>query len=244
MKEKDIIYEDVLTTGLTQPLVDTGIDYIEMGVDYFVDNEVVKEIPVVKTFVSLLKFGMSIKERHFIKKLLTFLHEFHSKKLSSGERETFLANYNSNEEYRNKVVTFVVTSIDRFFDAEQAKIKGNLFVAHIKGLLEWEDYVILCGCLDRFQAIAKDSLDEMEKQKEPYHAMYGNVFDPGMSILLSCGMAINQAHHFFVNILGILIHQYGIKADFSHSVEEIKKSTWVGMEHTIENGWAPISNKK
>ena len=74
-------YEDIVNTGLSNPIVDLGIDYSEMGLDSFINSETVREIPVVKTIASLIKVGLSIKEWHFARKFLKFLERFHSGRL-------------------------------------------------------------------------------------------------------------------------------------------------------------------
>ena len=62
-------YEDIVTVGFVNPIVDTIIDYAEMGIDAFMTNDVIKEIPIIKTIASVVKVGLSIKEWTFGKRL-------------------------------------------------------------------------------------------------------------------------------------------------------------------------------
>ena len=53
--------------------IDLTIDYAEIGLDTFLDNNAIREIPFVKTVVGIVKFGLSVKEMFDLKKLLIFL---------------------------------------------------------------------------------------------------------------------------------------------------------------------------
>jgi hypothetical protein len=59
---------------------DNALDYIEIGLDSFVSDETLGEIPLVKTIVGVVKSGLKIREIFFCKKLLTFLKQFHANK--------------------------------------------------------------------------------------------------------------------------------------------------------------------
>jgi len=37
-------YEDIVTVGFVNPIVNTGIDYAEMGIDAFMTNDVLKQL--------------------------------------------------------------------------------------------------------------------------------------------------------------------------------------------------------
>lgn len=214
-------YEDIVNTGLSNPIVDLGIDYSEIGLDSFINNETVKELPVIKTIASLIKVGLSIKEWHFARKFLKFLERFHSGSLSENEKNTFLEKYYEDSSYREKVVTLLITANDKYFETKQSEICGCLFVAHVKGLISWEEYTILCGCIDRFSSFAEGLLDELENEKEPYHRGYQGAGDARAAALIACAFACQWGTHIYVTPFGILAHQYGIKGDYTYTPEEL-----------------------
>lgn len=228
----DIRYDEIVTIGLKSPLEDIGIDYVEMGLDTLIDNEIVKEIPVVKTIASVTKVGLAVKEWNFAKKFLAFLSRYHSGVLMDDEKNEFLNKYSSDAKYREKVVTLLVTMNDRFFDANQAKICGNLFVAYIKGYFDWESFESMCECVDRFVPFAASLLDELEQEKEPYHRGSQSVGDARAAVLISCAFAYQWGTHLYTTMIGMFVHQYGIKADFMHTPEEV-----------IEHSWARLAEK-
>lgn len=214
-------YEDIVTVGFVNPIVNTGIDYAEMGIDAFMTNDVIKEIPIIKTIASVVKVCLSIKEWTFAKKIIKFLEQYHLGYLTENEKEAFLNKYQSDTKYKEKIVSFLITINDKYFETKQSEIAGNLFVAYVKGLIDWDTYTIICGCIDRFSPFASELLNELEKEKEPYHRGYQHGTDPRAAVLQSCAFGYQWGTHFFTTPIGIIAHQYGIKADFNHSVKEL-----------------------
>ncbi|MDF2431294.1 MAG: hypothetical protein JWP44_925 [Mucilaginibacter sp.] len=96
---------------------DLTIDYAELALDSFLDNEAIKQIPIVKTFVGLVKGGVKVHEIFFAKKLLTFLQEFHSGNIEPEKVEHF----RNNLKYRNEAVENLTIMIGRFVDVQKAK---------------------------------------------------------------------------------------------------------------------------
>ena len=66
---------------------DNSLNYAEIGIDSFITDDVLKEIPLVKTVVGVVKSGLKVKEILFTKKILTFLKEFHSGDLSKEKTQ-------------------------------------------------------------------------------------------------------------------------------------------------------------
>ena len=101
---------------------DNSLDYAEIDIDAFVNNEILKEIPIVKTVVGAVKSGLKIKEIHFTKKILTFLNEFHSGDLSPEKHLAFQKKFESDKKYRAKVLEQIMIVNDNFTQVEKSKI--------------------------------------------------------------------------------------------------------------------------
>ena len=57
-------------------------DYLELGIDSILENDSLKEIPIIKTFISVGKITKSIRERNLIKNLAIFINELNSGKIN------------------------------------------------------------------------------------------------------------------------------------------------------------------
>jgi len=145
--------------------LDYALDYAEIGLDAFVTDDILKEIPIVKTVVGVVKSGLKIKEIFFTKKILTFLKEFHSGKLPEEKLSKFQNEFNKNESYREKVLQEIMVFNDTFLQIEKSKIFANLFAAHLNDVFGWNDFINLSYCLNQLNMFGVSLFDDMAKFK-------------------------------------------------------------------------------
>ena len=74
--------EKSLTIAFGDSLTDKSVDCLsslaEVGLDSIMEDGLFKDVPILSTVVSLYKIGGSIKDRHNMKKLITFLNEINN----------------------------------------------------------------------------------------------------------------------------------------------------------------------
>lgn len=83
MKQRTSLQKNLtesISDEIIETTIDLSIDYAEITMDEIIDGTL-REIPLIKTIYSLGKLGYSIREKFFVKKILTFLQEFHSQKI-------------------------------------------------------------------------------------------------------------------------------------------------------------------
>ncbi|MDE1944537.1 MAG: hypothetical protein KGH97_03555, partial [Patescibacteria group bacterium] len=78
---------DELGQEIIEPNLDLAIDYSEIGLDEFFDNGLLKEIPIVRSLAAIVRTGIAIRERFFIKKFVVFLRELHQGSVDKKEWE-------------------------------------------------------------------------------------------------------------------------------------------------------------
>ena len=64
-----------LSNSVSKEAQSIASDLLEVGLDTILDNDIIREIPLLSTAVSIYRIGKSIKERHYIQKLITFVSE-------------------------------------------------------------------------------------------------------------------------------------------------------------------------
>ncbi len=69
-----------LSTALSDTLVDSNLQGVTVELaealsDTLLEDGLAKDIPIIGTVYSLSKFGMSVRDRLFIKKLISFISE-------------------------------------------------------------------------------------------------------------------------------------------------------------------------
>jgi len=152
-----------VSNEIVRTTVDLGIEYSELALDDFLADGILKEIPFIKTIYSIGKLGLSIKERHFVKKLLVFLKEFHSKTLDEYKISDFKFRFDTDKKYRNQVTEHLMVYTDSFLNIDKAKVFANLFRAFIYGAFDWNHFIHLSTCLNLINLKAFSYLEMLAK---------------------------------------------------------------------------------
>jgi len=192
---------------ILNPTIDIAIDYVEIGLDAFVDNDAIREIPFVKTIVGLVKGGLSIKERYDLKKLLTFFKEFHNNKISDEKVNSFKNKFNTDKKYRNEVIEAIVLFNERYLDIRKSKVLANLIKAHIEGILTWDALNDLSIVLDSIHPKGFQFLKIMSEQNWSNHGRDKN----NEPLMFSCGIGYRYGSGFSISKMGQDLYNFGIK---------------------------------
>ncbi len=199
---------------------DNALDYAEIGLDAFVSDDILKEIPIVKTVVGVVKSGLKVKEIFFTKKILTFLKEFHSGKLPIEKFNKFQEEFNTDEKYRSKVLQEIMLFNDTFVQIEKSKIFANLFAAHLNDVYGWDDFVNLSYCLNQLNMFGVSLFDDMAEFKTPF---YGAIYDDTKQrypLLSNSGTITIWGNHLDITPYGLYMYHYGIKGKVDEDIRE------------------------
>tara|TARA_B110000114_G_C14999342_1_gene360004 strand:- start:197 stop:916 length:720 start_codon:yes stop_codon:yes gene_type:complete len=199
---------------------DNSLDYAEIGLDTFVSDDVLKEIPIVKTVVGVVKSGLKIKEIFFTKKILTFLKEFHSGKLPLKKLEKFQKEFDGKIKYREKVLQEIMVLNDNFIQIEKSKIFANLFLAHLNESYGWDDFMNLSYCLNQLNMFGTPLFDDMAKFRKPF---YGGIYDDKKQLyplLNNSGTISVWGNHLDITPYGLYLYHYGIKGKVDEDIRE------------------------
>ena len=212
---------DKLSKEIVNTSIDTSIDYAELTIDEILTSDTLKEIPIVKTLVSIAKIGINIKERFFVKKLLTFLRELHLQNIDTQKLEDFKGKFENEPKFRTKVTEQIMIYNDAFLNIEKSKILAKLFKSHIEGNFDWEYFNYLSVCLNNahpkaFKFLEKLSTNNFIIPEEPEEREQLALERDGDSeaLLYSCGIAYESSSWssgFNVSELGKDLYLYGIK---------------------------------
>ncbi|QEC78967.1 hypothetical protein [Mucilaginibacter ginsenosidivorax] len=128
---------------LLTPGIDLGMDYSEIFIDDLIDNPALKEIPLVKSVVGVIKGGIAVNQFFFAKKLLTFIQTFNSGQLDPEKKRKFQDRINTDDKYRKRVCEQVMIFVDRFIEINKAKISANVFKAYVEEKIAYEQLISL-----------------------------------------------------------------------------------------------------
>ncbi|AZA83772.1 hypothetical protein C1637_13970 [Chryseobacterium lactis] len=122
-------------------------DFGEMTLDSIIDNNVIKEIPIIGTIAKALSIGISINDKLFIKKLYYFLME-----LENVDRHIILREIqyiDDSPKYKQKVGEKLLEIITRIDSDEKPKIIGKLFKNFISKNIKYYDFLKLSNIVEK-----------------------------------------------------------------------------------------------
>ena len=115
-KEKDIgsaLVESVRESGVA----DVTKDVAEIALDSFLDEGIVKEIPVIKTIISFFRTGICLRDALFLKKVAIFLSDLG--KISQKKRDDFIKKLNSNPKQKRNLGDTLILILERLDDLDK-----------------------------------------------------------------------------------------------------------------------------
>jgi hypothetical protein len=175
---------------MNKDLQEVAIDLSEAALDSLINNEVIKDIPLIGTCVRLARATMSIPDLIFAKKVERFISVINS--IPPERREQFHNRLETEAGLRRKTGELVVLTLDRSEDLQKAAIIGKLFSHFITGEISLDILRRLMFAVDRafiddllsfpqwaFQRRFPDSFDPQSLDStglvEPSYPIFGNV---------------------------------------------------------------------
>ena len=116
-------------------------DYLELGIDSVLENECLKEIPIVKSIIGAGKIIKSIRERNLIKNLAIFLNELNSGNINKEKLTQHKEKLKSNAKKAEKELGRVLIILEQIIDNEKAQILAKLYKSYINQEIDWNLFV-------------------------------------------------------------------------------------------------------
>lgn len=199
----------IVSKEIIEKTLDLTIDFAEIGLDQFITNDVLGEIPIIKSLVSFYNIGNSIIDRHNTKKILSFFQEFNSKIINEIKFNQFKHKFNTDQKYQNQVTETIILLNERFLQVEKSKILANLIIAHIEANLSWDELTDITIVLDNIHPKAFLFLEKMSTLE----GWTGHDFseDIGESLILANGIGYKYGSQLWITKTGQELFNFGIK---------------------------------
>jgi hypothetical protein len=124
------LIESIRSTDISDLLVDAA----EFSLDQFLQNETLKDIPIIGSIAKIYGGINDIRQLVFLRKVSFFLFEF--QKVSAKEKDRFIKKIVKDNGTSQKVGETVITLLDRLDHQDKAKFAGRLFVAYAKNEID------------------------------------------------------------------------------------------------------------
>jgi hypothetical protein len=125
---------------------DIAVELGEFALDSFLDEHVLKEIPVIKTVIAYHKTWAAIQDQLFLRKVASFL--LACPKFAEAEKEDFLIKHLNDPKNTKALGSAVVLILDKFDDFEKPAMLAKIFAAHMRGHINYADFRRLAGAVN------------------------------------------------------------------------------------------------
>jgi hypothetical protein len=176
--QKDTIESSFETTLKDSNLQSVAINISEIGIDAVLNDGLLKVLPVVGTISSFLKFGANIKDRLFLKKILSFLGPLRD--IKAEQRKRMIDAIDDSKKYRIKVGEKLLYIIDSCEDYEISELISIAFRYYLNGNITYEEFLKVSSTL---KDMNKTDFNWFIKDRESHYFDLNNVGD-----LISSGL--------------------------------------------------------
>lgn len=149
--------------SLFRESADTIGDYLELGIDSFVNDGVLKDLPIVNTIVAVLKVGKNIYDRNLLKQTLTFINEFNSNNISEEKIKKYKEQIEKDSKKCEEELNRVILLLNKFIDKEKSILLAKVFKAYVNEIINWKEFCEYSEVIDRL------FLQDLELLKEIYY---------------------------------------------------------------------------
>lgn len=116
-------------------------DYLELGIDSILENEILKEIPIFKSLLSVGKISKNIRERNCLKNLAIFINELNNGNIDAEKLRLHQEELKRNSKKAEKELGRVLIILDQTIDNIKASILGKLYKAYINQVVDWDMFI-------------------------------------------------------------------------------------------------------
>lgn len=189
---------DALTTSLIDSdLSGIPADLLETSIDQYLDEGVLQDIPIVKTFMGLIKTGRNIKDKLFLKKIITFLQNLQD--VDVKKRQEMIEEIDGSSQYQLKVGEKLLYILDHCEDYEKASYIAKLFKCFINEQIDYFHFNILVDLINNmptvilrhFLAVDIDRPQEINREIAQLYIRYG-LMHTAMHIIDLGGSEVNE----------------------------------------------------
>lgn len=202
--------------SLKQEVAESLSEYVEIGLDMVLENEILKEIPLLSTVVSVFKIGNTVKERFHIKKLVLFLDTI-NRGIPDEEYGFYREKIQDNRTFREKEVEYIILLLDHLFEENKARNVGKLYLSYLDGLIKWEEFQSITSLLDKIipQDIEKlwslRNLDKAPFTEKSTNSSIQRLIGAGIVANVSFGLSLGEDGHLFYSQEEIKNEQIGCR---------------------------------
>lgn len=146
---KDEVLEEFLQSLEWKSFANLGVDVMQASIKTIVENEILKELPIVKISISVLKFGKNMRERNLLKQQLNFIKTLNDGTIPNDELKKHQTSLEQDPKKLEKELGRVMLLLDRHTEYMQSQVLARFYQAYIKREVSWAKFCELAAANER-----------------------------------------------------------------------------------------------
>ena len=143
----------------------------ELGFDSLLDNNIIKDIPLISTVSSICKIGNAIYKEYYLKKVTSFSQEIENGMVNEQKRQKYINDFLKNEKKRKGELEYILIILERYMSFDRAHFLGKIYLAYLEGEIKWIDFCKYAETIDRllpgdYEKLALSDTHKTEKDKD------------------------------------------------------------------------------
>lgn len=126
-------------TLFSSKLINVGDDMLESLIDNNLKDGIIKDVPIIGTFVGIIQATQNISNYLFLRKIVAFLSKI--KDITPQQREKEIKRIDESGKYRERVSDSLLAIIDKCESAEKAEYIAVWFRSFLMGEIEYECFM-------------------------------------------------------------------------------------------------------
>ena len=115
-------------------------DYAEIGIDSILEDSLLKEIPIIKSAISVKKIIYGIADRNLLKNMAIFISELNSGNIDKKKLKKHLKTLKDPKKAEKELGRFLII-LNQTFDNEKSVLYGKVYKAYINQRISWNEVV-------------------------------------------------------------------------------------------------------
>ena len=136
----------IIEGAWTKEAKDLAANLGEFEIDAFLDDGLLKEIPVIKSLIAFWKAGMSIKDRLFLRKVASFI--IGCPGFTEAQVEQFVIDHWHDKKRAAQLGAVIVVILDKLDDLEKPVMLAKVFAAFVRKHISYDAFRRLAAGID------------------------------------------------------------------------------------------------
>ena len=160
MEKSEIVsWPDSMSKSIKREVEDLFADYGEIGIDLRLEDSIFREIPFLKTAITALRIGNSIKERALVEKMYRFVKQMNEGCENDAERDKRAGYFKNNKKKRTEELKYLIILLDRYVSPIRANWLAKVYLAYLEKEITWDEVLVFSECIDKIIPAALKYLD-------------------------------------------------------------------------------------